>query len=66
VHVAKKAPIALRALPQQSWGRGVETALKTIDVEWVKQAFSFVMREEDRLGLPQLVGEVPEGRWGPF
>ena len=61
-----KAPIALRALPQQSWGRLVETVPSTSDTQWVETAFSVLLREVHRLGLPQLVGEVPEGRWGPF
>ena len=65
-HMAQMPPIALRALPQQSWGRHVETTPSAIDVEWVEGAFSVVVREEDRLGFPQLVGEVPEGRWGPL
>jgi hypothetical protein len=64
--MAQKAPIALRALPQQSWGRWEEIAPQPIDVAWMEMTFSVVIREENRLGLPQLVGEVPEGRWGPF
>jgi hypothetical protein len=64
--MAQKAPIALRALPQRSWGRCEEIAPQVIDVERVEATMSVVIRGEDRLGLPQLVGEVPEGRWGPF
>jgi hypothetical protein len=37
-----------------------------INLELVERAIFVVMRKELRLGLPQLVGEVPEGRWGPF
>jgi hypothetical protein len=53
-HVRSKAPIALRALPQQvGEGRVVRTSLNALG-------------EVLQLGLPQLVGEVPEGRWGLF
>jgi hypothetical protein len=44
----------------------VERAPKVINLELVDRVTFVVLREELRLGLPQLVGEVPEGRWGPF
>ena len=49
-----KAPIALRALPQRV-GEGR-----------VDDPPSMTSREVAEPCLPQLVGEVPEGRWGPF
>jgi hypothetical protein len=49
-----KAPIALRALPQKvGEGCGAATSLNNL-------------REVFGSGLPQLVGEVPKGRWGPL
>jgi hypothetical protein len=51
-YVEQKAPIALRALPQRV-GEGLiaGTSLNCL-------------REVLQPGLPQLVGEVPKGRWG--
>ena len=47
-----KAPIALRALPQQV-GQGLLDSPPCL-----------TSREVVAPCLPQLVGEVPEGRWG--
>ncbi len=47
-----KVPIALRALPQQ------------VGEDMVQRPPSTLYREDFQRVLPQLVGEVPEGRWG--
>jgi hypothetical protein len=64
--MAQKAPIALRALPQQSWGRRGERAAQAIISEWVVRVFQIVLREEAQLGLPQLCWGSARRAMGAF